>query len=104
MPDEIQPIERPNAGGELPPAFHVRTVVIQPAGPLGKLALAAVLVGAGVLFFTLGLALLAALVVAATATAIGVVAYRALGGTPRPTAAPTRLDPAKEIFLKKPEV
>ena len=103
MSDEIQPIDPRGPGGELPPGFHARAFVIRPAGPAGKLALAALLVAAGVIFFTVGLALLAAFAVAATATGIGVVAYRALGGTPRPGAAPRPLDPAKEIFLEKPE-
>ena len=107
MADELRTRPPSDARGEMPPAIHARAFVIRPAGPLGKLALAAVLVGAGALFFTLGLALLATLAVAATATGLGVVAYRVLGGKPagKPAgpAAPPRLDPAKEIFLTKPE-
>jgi hypothetical protein len=101
--DELKPFEPAGAGGELPPGVHARAFVIRPVGPAGKLALAVVLVAAGAVFFTLGLALLAAFAVAATATGLGVVAYRALGGKPPAGDAPPPLDPAKEIFLKKPE-
>lgn len=102
MADEIQPIDRVSAGGEIPPAFHGRVYVIRPTGALGKLAVAAVLVAAGALFFTVGLALVATIAGAALVTGLGITAYRALGGK-RGVAIPPPLDPAKEIRRGAPD-
>lgn len=106
MSDEIQPLE-PSGGGEMPPQVHVRTFVLQPRGPLGRLLFAAALVTAGVLFFTVGIALALSLAAVATVTGLGVVAYRAITGKrATPLAPPPRdasLDPSKQVFLKRPE-
>jgi hypothetical protein len=103
--DEIQPFEP--GGGERPPQVHVRTFVFQPRGPLGRLLFAAALIGVGVLFFTVGIALALSLAAVAAVTGLGVVAYRALTGKRgAPVAAPRadpELDPSKQIFLKPPE-
>jgi hypothetical protein len=107
MADEIQPFT-PD-GGEPPPQIHVRSFVLQPQTAVGKFALAAALVGAGVLFFTVGLALALGLAAAAVVTGVVVVGYRAITGNkgaplapPRAPSAP-RLDPSKEVFLPKPD-
>ena len=97
MADDIQPIDRVSAGGEIPPAFHGRVYVIRPTGALGKFAMAAVLVAAGVLLFTVGLTLLATIAGVALVTGLGFTAYRALGGKPPVAIAPPPLDPSKEI-------
>ncbi len=106
MSDEIQPFTP--LGDGLPPNIHVRSVVIQPRTALGKFAFAAALVGAGVLFLTVGLALALSLAAVAVVTGVAVVGYRAItGARPAPLAPPrsttTRLDPSKEIFLPKPD-
>lgn len=105
MSDEIQPLE-PSGGGEMPPRVHVRTFALQPRGPLGRLLFAAALIGAGVLFFTVGLAIALSLAAVAAVTGLGVLAYRAVTGkrgTPiAPAPSDERLDPSKEIFLKRP--
>jgi len=80
-------------GGERP-AVHVRAIVIQPTSPLGKLALSAVLIVAGVLFFTVGIALAVGLATAATVVGGGVIAYRAIRGK---RVGMIGLDPRKEI-------
>jgi hypothetical protein len=104
--DEIQPFT-PGDGHTPSPKVHLRTFVVQPRTALGKFALAAALVGAGVLFFTVGLALALGLAAAAAVTGIVVVGYRAITGkTASPLAPPRapstpRLDPSKEIFLPK---
>jgi len=95
------PRDAPPAQEDVPRA-HVRTIVIQPVSPLGKLALAAGLVAAGVLLVTVGFALVAGLAAVAAITGVGVVAYRALTGAraaPPPPGA--RLDPSREVFLPK---
>ena len=108
MADEIQPFT-PGGGHAPPPQVHVRSFVLQPRSALGKFALAAALVGAGVLFFTVGLALALGLAAAAAVTGVVVVGYRAITGNkgaplapPRASSTP-RLDPSKEIFLPKPD-
>ena len=103
MPDEIQQrIARVDpAGGTQPPAVHVRAIVIRPTTPLGKLVLTAVLIGAGVLFFTVGIALAVALAAAAAVTGLGVVAYRAVTGGKAIAPPERRLDPEGEIFLPR---
>ncbi len=78
MSDEIQPF---TPAGDTPPNFHVRSVVIQPRTALGKFAFAAVLVGAGVLFLTVGLALALSLAAVAVVTGVAVVGYRAITGS-----------------------
>lgn len=83
--------------------MHVRTLVIRPTTALGKFALAAGLVAAGVLLVTVGIALVAGLAAVAAVTGVGVVAYRALArerGTPPP---PSRLDASREVLLPKPK-
>ena len=97
MADDIQPIDRVSAGGEVPPALHGRVYVIRPSGALGKFALAAMLVAVGILFFTVGLALLATIAGVALVTGLGFTAYRALGGKPPAAIGPPPLDPSKEI-------
>jgi hypothetical protein len=103
--DEIQPFEP--GGGERPPQVHVRTFVLQPRGPLGRLLFAAAVIGVGVLFFTVGIALALTLAAVAAVTGLGVVAYRAITGKRgTPVALPPSdpaLDPAKQVFLKPPE-
>ncbi len=59
----------------------MRSVVIQPRTALGKFAFAAVLVGAGVLFLTVGLALALSLAAVAVVTGVAVVGYRAITGS-----------------------
>ena len=77
------------------PRVHVRTIVIQPSSALGKLALSAVLVAAGVLFFTVGIALAVGFAAAATVAGVGVVAVRAIRGK---RVGMLALDPRKEIL------
>jgi hypothetical protein len=106
--DEIQPFV-PESGEPQPPRqVHVRSVVIQPRTALGRFAFAAVLVGAGVLFFTVGLALALSLAAVAAVTGAAVLGYRAVSGSKGAPLAPPRnttprLDPSKEVFLPKPD-
>jgi hypothetical protein len=106
MSDEIQPFGA-SGGGELPPQIHVRTFVLQPRGPIGKLLFAAVLIGAGVLFFTVGIALALSLAAVAAVTGLGVIAYRAITGKRSAPLGPPpddrSLDPSKQVFLRRPE-
>jgi len=84
------------------PRPHVRAIVIQPVSPLGKLALAAGLVAAGVLLVTVGFAIVAGLAAVAAVTGVGVFAYRALAGArTTPPSPAARLDPSREVFLPK---
>ncbi len=76
---------------------HVRTIVLQPRGPLGKMLLAAAFIGAGVLLFTVGVALALTLATVAVVTGLGVVAYRAVAGPARAGILERPLDPRKEI-------
>jgi len=107
MADELERRDARPVDGE-PPHVHVRTIVIRPTTALGRFALAAGLVTAGVLLVSVGLALVAGLAVAAAVAGVGVVAYRALArGRVAPAGAPpasaTRLDPSREVFLPKPK-
>ena len=99
MAGELERAPAAGSAGERPrPAIHVRTVVLQPRTALGKLALSAVLIAAGVLFFTVGIALAVGLAAAATVTGLGVVAYRAVTGRRAlHQVPPALLDPSREV-------
>jgi membrane protein implicated in regulation of membrane protease activity len=83
--------------GAKPPAPTIRTFVVRPSGPLGRLALAAVLIGAGALLLTLGLAIIVSLAAVAAISGAGVLAYRGVTGRRGVDSLPTTLDPRGEI-------
>lgn len=97
MSDRLDPM--PTLAGEAPPSIRARVVVLQPRSALGKVLLTAALVGGGIVLLTLGVAIALSVAALAVVTGLGVVVYRAISGAAGPP--PSRLDPAKEIFLPK---